>query len=67
MEKTPKIIMESAERGEDIMWLWDFSSKEERDSVDNYLVSISHPLAFEAGTKEYRFRSIVKEIQCAKK
>lgn len=44
---------------------WYRASKDERDSVDAYLVAIEHPSAYEAGTPEYRYTSLVKELSAA--
>lgn len=41
---------------------WYRASKDEQDSVDAYLVAIEHPSAYEAGTQEHRYISIVKEL-----
>jgi hypothetical protein len=46
------------ERGID--WAWFQASQSERDSVDRWLVTKGHPLAYEAGTLESRFRRLVK-------
>ncbi len=44
-------------------WPWfQIGSAKDRDDVDAWLVRIKHPLAYEAGTAEQRFRSIVEEL-----
>lgn len=45
-------------------WSWVFfhaSTRAERDAFDDYLVRIKHPLAYEAGTQEQRFRAFTQE------
>lgn len=37
-------------------------SKADRDSFDKWLISIKHPLAYEAGTQEHRFKMVAKEL-----
>ena len=38
------------------------ASKEERKAIDDWLVRIKHPLAYEPGDMEYRYLAIVKEL-----
>ena len=45
-------------------WVWFHASvAAERAEVDTYLVAIQHPLAFQAGTPETRFRKLVDEVR----
>jgi len=37
-------------------------SKQDREEFDEQLVAIDHQLAYEAGTNEYRFKSMVKSL-----
>ena len=37
-------------------------SNADRENVDRYLVAIHHPLAFEPGTNEIRYKALVKEL-----
>jgi len=44
---------------------WKFSmgmTTEEKDAIDDWLLKIKHPLAYQAGTQEGRFKAIVKEL-----
>jgi len=44
-------------------WVWFMgATSAERDEVDSWLIAIRHTSASEPGTKEYRFRRIVKEL-----
>ena len=45
-----------------IDWVYFQLSETERNAFDQMLVNIKHPLAHEAGTNEYRFRTYVKEL-----
>lgn len=42
--------------------VWFTSTGPQRDEFDRWLVATQHRLAYEAGTAEYRFRSLVTEI-----
>lgn len=35
----------------------------ERVEMDYWLVKVNHPLAYEPGTNEHRFKALVKEIK----
>ena len=43
-------------------WIWDRSSQDERDSVDAWLLQISHPSVYEPGTKENRYKGYIVEL-----
>jgi len=53
------------ERGIDWVWLW--APAEQRAAVDDWLVRTRHPLAYQAGTPESRFRQLVREITATTK
>ena len=36
-----------------------YMTQQNRDEFDEILVEIGHPLAFEAGTQEYRFKKFI--------
>jgi len=44
-------------------WVWfQCATSAEREEVDRWIVGIGHPLGFEPGTAENRFRAIVREL-----
>ncbi len=45
-----------------VVWQWfHCMSKSDRDTMDRELIAAKHPLAFEPGTQESRFRALCKE------
>lgn len=63
----PEKVLEAARRP-DGDWTWTFfrcMTQEEKDAVDRWTVEVQHPLAFQPGTREYRFRRLVKEAQAS--
>jgi hypothetical protein len=43
-------------------WVYQWLTKTERNAVDQHLVAIDHPIAYQPGTNEHRFRQYVKEL-----
>lgn len=41
---------------------WFSVARAEKEAVDRWLVATGHPLAYEPGTDEYRFKALVREI-----
>ena len=62
----PQIVKDAIYRmkfgDKDIMWSWFQSTSIERESVDRWIITNNHPLGIQPGTKEYRFKELVKEI-----
>lgn len=50
------------EGGRGVDWVYMQMGKAERDSVDSWLIKQKHPLAYQAGTQESRFKDIVSEL-----
>lgn len=54
---------DAVQRREDGQWYFHMAmSQADRDAFDAHLVAIKHPLAYEPGTQEQRFRAYVAEI-----
>ncbi len=57
-----KNAVSRAQRGErDDYWAWHLVPQLEREAMDKFLVEIKHPLAYQPGTQEYRFKMLVTE------
>lgn len=59
MRETPKLLRDALAHS-DPMWIWFQSAQAERDEVDTWLVRMCHPLAYEVGTQEWRFRQLTR-------
>ena len=58
---TPLDFVNDAVRRNDWAWVYFHGMlPRDREAFDAYLVAIKHPLAFEAGTNESRFRAFVE-------
>lgn len=58
----PRIVQRGIDRRDhDLLWVWQWADRVEREEVDAWLVSTNHLLAMQPGTPEYRFKEIVGE------
>ena len=62
-EVAAKVLKRLASNNPDIDWFFHHClTKSEKDLFDKWLVETGHPLAFQAGTQEFRFKQFSKQF-----
>lgn len=53
-------LHDEGERG--LAWHWDRCvTAVQKEQMDHWLIEIKHPLAYQPGTREFRYRTVCKE------
>ena len=59
----PVLIQRASQRfDKDYGWEWQFAIQKEKDEIDTWIVKVGHPLGFQTGTQEWRFKKLVREL-----